>query len=96
MGNGSVQFQAEKLNSLPPGSRIGFLKIYHYLSFTISLIFLVTGILILSGLFFNTGYFRNSETLRYSFGGLLVVYGIFRGVNTFYKIKNVRNSADEE
>ena len=54
------------------------------------------GILILSGIFFNTGYFHSNETLRYTFGGLLLVYGIFRGVNTYFKMKNMRNSADED
>jgi len=54
------------------------------------------GILILSGVFFHAGYFRNNSTLQYSFGGLLLIYGIFRGVNTFFKIKNAGNSEEND
>jgi uncharacterized membrane protein HdeD (DUF308 family) len=53
------------------------------------------GILILSGVFFHAGYFRNNSTLQYSFGGLLLIYGIFRAVNTFFKMKNTGNSEEK-
>ena len=45
------------------------------------------GILILSGAY-NTGeLFRNNELFRYLFGGILLVYGIFRAYNAYLKIK---------
>jgi hypothetical protein len=49
---------------------------------------MVMGILILAGAY-NTGeLFRNNEFIRYLFGGILVVYGIFRAYNAYLKMKN--------
>lgn len=46
------------------------------------------GILILSGAY-NTGeLFRNNEFIRYLFGGILVIYGIFRAHNSYMKMKH--------
>lgn len=45
------------------------------------------GILILSGAY-NTGeLFKNNEFIRYLFGGILVIYGIFRARNAYMKMK---------
>ncbi len=49
---------------------------------------MVMGILILSNVFTTNSFFRNNETLRLSFGLILVVYGAFRGLNTYFKSKN--------
>jgi hypothetical protein len=63
------------------------LKVYNYFTIGISLIFLVMGILILSGAY-NTGeLFRNNELFRYLFGGILLVYGVFRAYNSYLKLK---------
>jgi cytochrome c biogenesis protein CcdA len=54
----------------------------------ISLIFMVMGILILTGAY-NTGeLFKNNEFVRYLFGGILVIYGIFRAYNVYLKMKH--------
>jgi cytochrome c biogenesis protein CcdA len=64
------------------------LKVYNYFTIGISLIFVVMGILILAGAY-NTGeLFRNNEFIRYLFGGILVVYGIFRAYNAYLKMKH--------
>jgi hypothetical protein len=64
------------------------LKIYNYLSFAISLIFTVMGILILGNVFSANAFFRNNEFMRLTFGFILIIYGAFRGLNTYFKIKN--------
>jgi uncharacterized membrane protein HdeD (DUF308 family) len=69
-------------------------KIYNYISILISLIFLVVGILILSNTFNSSYFFRNNETMRYSFGALLVIYGAFRAYSSFNKLK--RGNDEEE
>jgi len=64
------------------------LKVYNYVTIGISLIFLVMGILILTGAY-NTGeLFKNNEFFRWIFGGILVVYGIFRAYNAYLKMQN--------
>jgi len=62
------------------------LKVYQYVSLGISLIFLVTGILILSNVFDSRAYFADNGFIRYLFGSILVVYGIFRAYNAYLKI----------
>lgn len=52
---------------------------------------MVMGILILSNIFTTNSFFRNNETLRLSFGLILLVYGIFRGLSTYFKSKNSDN-----
>ncbi len=45
------------------------------------------GILILTGAY-NTGeLFKNNEFFRYLFGGILVIYGVFRAYNAYLKMK---------
>jgi cytochrome c biogenesis protein CcdA len=61
---------------------------YSYLTLGISLIFLVAGILILSGAYNTGGLFTGNEHLRWIFGSILILYGIFRGVNAYFKLKN--------
>ena len=64
------------------------MKAYNYLTIGISLIFLVMGILILTGAY-NTGeLFKNNEFFRWIFGGILVIYGIFRAYNAYLKMQN--------
>jgi hypothetical protein len=54
---------------------------------------MVLGILILSNIF--TGYFfRNNDMLRYSFGALIILYGLFRAYSAYTKLK--RGNKDEE
>ena len=62
------------------------MKVYQYVSLGISLIFLVTGILILSNVFNSSVYFADNGLIRYLFGSILVVYGIFRAYNAYLKI----------
>jgi hypothetical protein len=64
------------------------LKVYNYFSFLISLIFMVTGILVLGNVFSSNAFFRNNEFLRLAFGFILILYGAYRGLNTYFKIKN--------
>lgn len=49
---------------------------------------MVVGILILSNVFSSSSFFKNSEFLRLTFGFVLIVYGAFRGLNTYFKMKN--------
>jgi cytochrome c biogenesis protein CcdA len=72
------------------------LKVYNYLSFGISLIFVVMGILILSNVFTTSAFFRNNEFLRLTFGFILIIYGAFRGLNTYFKMKNPGRNNDRE
>ena len=46
------------------------------------------GILILSNVFTTSAFFKNNEFLRMTFGFILIVYGAFRGLNTYFKMKN--------
>ena len=64
------------------------MKVYNYFTLGISLIFTVMGILILTGAFNTDELFRNNEFIRYLFGAILVVYGIFRAYNAYHKIKH--------
>jgi len=48
---------------------------------------LVMGILILSYPFPPSAYLSENEFIRYMFGGLLIVYGIFRAYNAYNKLK---------
>lgn len=48
---------------------------------------LMMGILILSYPFPQTAYLGANEFIRYMFGGLLIIYGIFRGYNAYIKLK---------
>jgi len=49
---------------------------------------MVVGILILSNVFSSSAFFRDNEFLRITFGFVLIIYGAFRGLNTYFKIKN--------
>ena len=64
---------------------------------------MVMGILILSNILDSKVYFGGNELMRWMFGGILVVYGIFRAFNAYSKMKNQgrkfhywRENADEE
>ena len=48
---------------------------------------LMMGILILSYPFPPTTYLGNNDFIKYMFGGMLIVYGIFRAYNAYLKIK---------
>ena len=69
------------------------MKIYNYVSIVIALILLIMGILILSNYFSSSIIFHNNEVVKYSFGTLLIIYGAFRGVNSYFKI--TRKSSDD-
>jgi uncharacterized membrane protein HdeD (DUF308 family) len=45
------------------------------------------GILFLSYPFPESTYLGTNEFIRYMFGGLLIVYGIFRSYNAYVKLK---------
>ena len=45
------------------------------------------GILFLSYPFPSSTYLGANELIRYVFGGLLIVYGIFRAYNAFMKLR---------
>jgi uncharacterized membrane protein HdeD (DUF308 family) len=49
---------------------------------------MVVGILILGNVFSSSAFFKNSEFLRLTFGFVLIIYGAFRGLNTYFKMKN--------
>lgn len=53
----------------------------------ISLIFTVMGILILTGAYNTAELFKGNEFYRWIFGGILVVYGVFRAYNAYLKMK---------
>ncbi len=46
------------------------------------------GILILTGAYSTGEMFKNNEFFRWTFGGILVVYGIFRSYNAYQKMQN--------
>jgi hypothetical protein len=49
---------------------------------------MVMGILILTGAY-NTGeLFKGNESFRWIFGGILVIYGVFRAYNAYIRIKS--------
>ena len=48
---------------------------------------LMMGILILSYPFPQTTYLGNNDFIKYMFGGMLIVYGIFRAYNAYLKLK---------
>ncbi len=48
---------------------------------------MVMGILILTGAYNTAELFSGREFLRWIFGGILVVYGVFRAYNAVLKIK---------
>jgi uncharacterized membrane protein HdeD (DUF308 family) len=62
------------------------LKVYQYVSLGISLIFVVTGILIFTNIFDSRTYFASNSFIRYMFGAVLIVYGLFRAYNSYLKI----------
>jgi len=64
------------------------LKVHTYLTIGISLIFLVMGILILTGAYNTAELFKGNEFFRWIFGGILVVYGLFRAYNAYLKLQN--------
>lgn len=66
--------------------RIQDLKVYHYVSIGISLIFMVMGILIFTSVFDTHTYFANNTFIRYMFGSILLIYGVFRAYNSYLKI----------
>ena len=72
------------------------MKFYNYFAYLISLIFTVTGILILGNVFSTNVFFRNNEFLRLTFGFILIIYGAFRGLNTYFKIKNSGRGGNKE
>lgn len=60
-------------------------KAYNYVSFGVSIIMVMMGILFLVYSFPKTTFLGSNEFIRYSFGGLLIVYGIFRAYNAYVK-----------
>lgn len=64
------------------------MKVHTYLTIGISLIFLVMGILILAGAYNTAELFKGNEFFRWIFGGILVVYGLFRAYNAYLKLQN--------
>ncbi len=48
---------------------------------------MVMGILILTGAYNTAQLFRNNEFVRFLFGAVLVIYGIFRAYNVYLKMK---------
>jgi uncharacterized membrane protein HdeD (DUF308 family) len=48
---------------------------------------LMMGILILSYPFPQTTYLGNNDFIKYMFGGMLILYGIFRAYNAYLKLK---------
>ncbi len=55
---------------------------------------MVMGILILGNVFSTSAFFRNNDSLRLVFGIVLIIYGAFRGLSTYYKFKNRPGSED--
>lgn len=49
---------------------------------------MVMGILILTGAYSTGELFAGNEFVRYLFGGILIIYGMFRAYNAYNKIKN--------
>jgi len=64
------------------------LKVHTYFTIGISLIFLVMGILILTGAYNTAELFKGNESFRWIFGGILVIYGVFRAYNAYLKMQN--------
>ncbi len=54
------------------------------------------GILILGNVFSTNAFFRSNEFMRLAFGFVLIIYGAFRGINTYYKIKNAGRDRRED
>ncbi len=48
---------------------------------------MVMGILILSNTFSTSIYFRDNNIIKYSFGSILILYGAFRGVNSYFRTR---------
>jgi hypothetical protein len=48
---------------------------------------MMMGILILSNILDYKIYFGGNGLMRWTFGGILIVYGIFRAYNAYTKIK---------
>lgn len=57
---------------------------------------MVMGILILGNVFSTSAFFRSNEFMRLAFGFVLIIYGAFRGINTYYKIKNAGRNKRED
>ena len=55
---------------------------------------MVMGILILGNVFSTSAFFRNNESLKLIFGIVLIIYGAFRGLSTYFKIKNKPGNED--
>ena len=47
---------------------------------------MVTGILIFTNIFDSRSYLSNNGIMRYMFGAILIVYGIFRAYNSYLKL----------
>lgn len=63
------------------------MKAYNYVSIGVSVIMVMMGILFLIYPFTPETYLGGNDFIRYAFGGLLVVYGIFRTYNAVIKLK---------
>ena len=70
------------------------MKTYLYVSIVISLIFTVMGILILGNFFGTDSIFLKDDVVKYLFAGLLIVYGLFRGINGY--LKAIRKNKDDD
>ena len=61
------------------------------LSFLISLSFTVMGILILGNILFKDSHFYGGENVKILFGVVFILYGLFRGVTGYLKMKRENN-----
>lgn len=63
------------------------MKAYNYVSIGTSVIMFMMGILFFIYPFPQETYLGGNDFIRYTFAGLLVVYGIFRAYNAVIKLK---------
>jgi hypothetical protein len=52
------------------------------------------GILVLTNYFSSNIFFHNNDVAKYAFGSLLIIYGAFRGVNSYFKIRRKPENED--
>lgn len=54
------------------------------------------GILILGGILFRDSYFFNEQGyLRILFGAVFILYGLFRGINGYFQMRNKRENESD-
>ena len=67
------------------------MKIPVLLSFLISLSFTAMGILILGNILFKDSHFYGGENVKTLFGVVFILYGLFRGVTGYLKMRKGNN-----